>query len=231
VENVSEASRISAGIQVTNANFAVIESCNVFSLAGIFAIEAVGSNNVLITDCIVSNNASSYGIVASGNNIVVQRCFSSNNGQDGYLISPGTSAGIKNVVIKDCVAGKNNLGYDIQSASVQNVIFTNCLAQGSAGDGFVSGAGSNLGVVLFDHCAAQDNAVGTGFHMLNTFTVQFNNCCTERNAFGYIGGNCYLANSSFRDGVAFVAGAPVSMIKTGALAISNATYWNNVALP
>ena len=57
--------------------------------------------------------------------------------------------------------------------------------------------------------------------------ISQNNVGVGYNNLAPVGANIFFANSSFGDTTAFV-GVDYALTKTGATAVSNATYWNNV---
>jgi len=237
----------SAGIFVTTfvsstpVESALIENCIITSNQSNTGIRIAAGplpvpiNNVVIRDCVISQP--SFGILlqaaTSGNlnNVSIHRCDILDSAGPGILVFTN-NAGVlvNNVAVRDCVfvgsGGAGSYGVEVGpgggTPSPSNVVVTGC-------------TGQKLGITVFDqtlsspiivdHCIAQDCL--SGFFITSTH-VQIINCCSERNRdFGFSNPTLALANSSFADGTGF-SGVPASLIKTGAAAVSNATYWNNV---
>jgi hypothetical protein len=198
--------------------------------------------NVSVTNCFFSNSSagaqlgtlSAIGLIED---VVFRNCVFSKNSY-GLIILAGGGL-ISSVAVEDCLSQGNSLGgFQAVTAGgnsvIQDLVFKDCIAQNNASDGFnASGACSNF---IYEHCFSQSNGAN-GFDFGATTTVsKVRDCLSQNNVgIGYynraaVGANIFLANSSFEDATAFV-GVDYALTKTGATAVSNATYWNNVVFP
>jgi hypothetical protein len=137
---------------------------------------------------------------------------------------------VNNVVVRDCTfTGKAKIGTGfgleigagVGAPNPSNVVATRCSGQNINAAFYNQTLGSPI---ILDHCIGQNCL--TGFFNTSTH-CQIINCCSEGNTVGFAAPTLALANSSFGDGAGF-SGVPASLIKTGAVATSNATYWSNV---
>ncbi len=232
-------------VSSTPVDSALIENCIIMDASNNTGIRItagplpVSVNNVVIRDCVISKpsfgillQAGSAGLSGNVNNVSIQRCDILDPAGPGILIFT-SNAGVlvKNVTVRDCVftgiGNPGSYGLEIgpggETPSPSNVVATGCTGQNLATAFFDQTVSSPI---IMDHCIAQNCLVG--FFITSTHT-QIINCCSERNRdLGFANPTLALANSSFADGTAF-AGVPASLIKSGAVAASNATYWNNVA--
>jgi polygalacturonase len=229
----------------TPINSAVIENCSIVTFANIGIQVAAGPlpvpvSNVVITDCVISG--APYGIYllagagdVNGNlkNILIQRCDFLDNAVGIFLYPPVPTATLSNVVIKDClfVGGNrsNSFGLQIGGGSFEqlnNVVVTRCVSQNITNGFYDETVGTSR---IFDHCIIQD--AQTAFRSTSSY-CQVINCCAETmQQNGFVGNNMLaLANSSLNAQLSGFVGVSASLVKSGAAAASNATYWNNVAL-
>ena len=167
------------------------------------------------------------------NNVSIERCTYLGNTDVGEaigIVASTGSAAVSNVVVKDCILGNisGGLVYGLifggsSEGALSNIVVTRCVSQGFSDGFYIDVTGKS---VIFDHCTAQNCGDGF-FNFVSTTSCQIINCCTEGCSVGFENPSLALANSSFGDGAGF-AGVPASLVKSGAAAVSNATYWNNV---
>jgi hypothetical protein len=150
---------------------------------------------------------------------------------DGIAVfTASPSVLVNNVVVRDCTftgKGKIGTGFGLEigagvgAPNPSNVVATRCSGQNINAAFYNQTLGSPI---ILDHCIGQNCL--TGFFNTSTH-CQIINCCSEGNTVGFAAPTLALANSSFGDGVGFAGVDPI-LTKTGAAAVSNATYWNNV---
>jgi hypothetical protein len=228
----------------TPTNSAVIENCMILSYGGI-AIGVIAGplpvliSNVAIKDCVISGAGTGVyllagfgGLEGDLKNILIQGCDFLDNSVGIFLYPPAPTATLNNVIIKDCLfAGGSGSSIGVQMAGgsseqANNVVVTRCVTQ-NIHEGFHDGTiGSSR---IFDHCIMQDAV--TGLSSTSSY-CQVINCCAETmQQNGFVGSSNFLAlaNSSQNALLGGFVGVPASLVKSGAVAASNAEYWNNVA--
>jgi polygalacturonase len=231
---------IDAGIETASV---LVDSCFISGLESSVALAIISNYepvmDVSITNCFFSNafdagasieTIGTQGSSATIKDVTFRNCIFSNGTGSGLVIDAAGGL-ISTVAIEDCVSQGNRLaGYATTGGILQDVVFKDCIAQNNATDGF---SAANCSNIIYEHCFSQSNA-GDGFTFNTTTTViKVRDCISETNGgVGYnnraaVGANIFLANSSFGDTTAFV-GVDYALTKTGATAVSNATYWNNV---
>jgi hypothetical protein len=231
------------GIETTSF---LVDSCFVTGPASAAGLAIVSTNapimDISVTNCFFSNTEGGAGayLVALGGSAAIENVTFRNcvfSGNDIGLFLSGGGGFISTVAVEDCVSQGNAVdGYrcanGVGSSVIRDVVFKDCIAQNNASDGFNASGGlcSNF---IYEHCFSQSNA-GDGFDFgVTTTLIKVRDCLSQNNVgVGYnnlaaVGANIFLANSSFGDTRAFV-GVDYVLTKTGATAVSNATYWNNV---
>ncbi len=208
-----------------------------------FGIDSFSSpvTDISVINCFFSNlgnfsacaELATLGSSALIENVVFRSCVFSGN-SPGLLLQTG--AIISTITVEDCLAqgngGNGYLGVTTAPGIIQDVVFKDCIAQNCSSSGFhFQGAGCSN--IVFEHCISQSNAVDGFTFNATTTLIKVRDCVSQMNGgVGYnnlaaVGANIFLANSSFGDAKAFI-GVDLALTKTGATAVSNAIYWNNV---
>ncbi len=179
---------------------AQISNLNGF-VAQINGIGAGGPEDIIFNDCqAVGNGVCGFllvtpsGSLGSLTSAAFNRCIAQANAGDGFNLDNITGFSFANVSFNDCVAqdtfpggrtyGTSTYpgdGFGVNSASnggrtvnstINNVVFTNCVAQSSSNNGFNFGdVANNVDTISCQYCTSQQNA----FHGMN-FSSTSTNC-------------------------------------------------------
>jgi len=179
---------------------AQISNLNGF-VAQINGIGAGGPEDIIFNDCqAVGNGVCGFllvtpsGSLGSLTSAAFNRCIAQANAGDGFNLDNITGFSFANVSFNDCVAqdtfpggrtyGTSTYpgdGFGVNSASnggrtvnstINNVVFTNCVAQSSSNNGFNFGdAANNVDTISCQYCTSQQNV----FHGMN-FSSTSTNC-------------------------------------------------------
>ena len=122
----------------------------------------------------------------SGLNGLLRECTVVGANSVGYSVS----AGVANVVLRDCFAINANGGFSCDT--VQNITWDQCIVEKSTAFGFSAATGQQL---LFNECRAH-KCVGTGFSGTNLLASDFIRCNAQAVGGGVVFNTCTVITLS-----------------------------------
>jgi hypothetical protein len=239
----------------------LIERCA--ALSAVASGFEILSNNLAtptkLIDC-VAENCGFYGFVvlhidstSTLSDVTFKGCSATGCGESGFAALPlNPLTTISHLVYEDCVAQSNGgHGFEVIAGPlsgsllpniVHDVLFTNCVAQGNAFDGFALGTSDPqvgatttgpLSGAICINCTALDNV--NGFNFGSTVTLsKILDCCALNNTSTGInnqGGaaNAVLGNAAFNNGfdISGVPDATLLVSRSNPGALAGGTIWVN----